>query len=119
MGLDRLAMKRAFSARAAVRKRCTESRLLLVSLVPRVTLVTGLTSFAPGAYVIDMGETSQAVANSLRPYGILYDLVENQHIPVDWAINPNKSFFRVDFTAGCKSYPGSRLSSNRPSPPPQ
>ena len=68
--------------------------------------VTGLTSFAAGAYVIDMGQATQTVANSLKPYGMVYDLVENQHIPVDWAINPNKAVFGADFTAGGKSYSG-------------
>jgi hypothetical protein len=68
--------------------------------------VTGLTSFTPGADVIDMGYAMQTVANSLQTYGMVYDLVENQHIPVDRAINPNKVVFGSDFTAGGKSYSG-------------
>jgi uncharacterized repeat protein (TIGR01451 family) len=68
--------------------------------------VTGLTSFAPGAFVIDMGQATQTVANSLKPYGMVYDLMQNQHIPVDWAINPNKAVFGADFSAGGKSYSG-------------
>jgi uncharacterized repeat protein (TIGR01451 family) len=68
--------------------------------------VSGLTSFAPGAFVIDMGQATQTVANSLKPYGMVYDLVQNQHIPVDWAINPNKPVFGADFSAGGKSHSG-------------
>jgi hypothetical protein len=71
-----------------------------------VVPVTGLTSFAPGDYVIDMRQATQTVANSLKPYGMVYALVENQHISVEWPINPNKAAFGADFTAGSKSYSG-------------
>src|SRR5262245_48181643 len=81
-------------------------RLVLESLESRALPVTGLTTFAPGAYVIDMGQATQTVANSLKPYGLVYDLVQNQHIPVDWAINPNKGIFGADFSAGGKTYSG-------------
>src|SRR5262245_50052425 len=81
-------------------------RLVLESLESRALPVTGLTTFAPGAYVIDMGQATQTVANSLKPYGMVYDLVQNKHIPVDWAINPNKPVFGADFSAGSKSYSG-------------
>jgi predicted sugar kinase len=64
-------------------------RLCFELLERRETPATGLTSFSAGAYVIDMGQATQTVANSLQPYGMVYDLIQNQHIPVDWAINPN------------------------------
>jgi hypothetical protein len=35
--------------------------------------------------------------------------VQNQHIPVDWAINPNKAVFGADSSAGGKSYSGGSL----------
>ncbi|MBO0700434.1 MAG: hypothetical protein J2P46_18700, partial [Zavarzinella sp.] len=81
-------------------------RILLEALESRAMPVTGLTTFAPGAYIIDMGQATQTVANSLKPYGLVYDLVQNQHIPVDWAINPNKGVFGADFTAGGVTYSG-------------
>ncbi|HVX56389.1 MAG TPA: hypothetical protein VHA37_01545, partial [Candidatus Saccharimonadales bacterium] len=74
--------------------------------------------FAPGSYIIDMGQATQTVGNALKPYGLVYDLVTNYKTPVDWAINPAKTTFRldsgdaipVDFTAtitsGTKSYSG-------------
>jgi hypothetical protein len=46
------------------------------------------------------------IANSLKPDGMVYDLVQNRHIPVDRAINPGKAVFGADFTTGGKSYPG-------------
>jgi hypothetical protein len=53
-----------------------------------------------------MGQPTQTIANSLTPYGMVYDLVQNQHIPIDWARNPNNPVFGADFTAGGKSYLG-------------
>jgi uncharacterized repeat protein (TIGR01451 family) len=91
-------------------------RLLLEALESRIN--PGLTSFAPGAYIVDMGQPTQTIANSLKPYGLVYDLVTNLKVPVNWAINPAKTTFRldagdpipVDFTAtittGTKSYSG-------------
>jgi hypothetical protein len=39
-----------------------------IALELRLAPVTGVTSFGPGAYVIDMGQATQTVAISLRPY---------------------------------------------------
>jgi uncharacterized repeat protein (TIGR01451 family) len=64
-------------------------------------------TFAAGAYIIDMGQATQTVANGLKPYGLIYDLVINQGIPVKWAINPTKAKDGVDFTANAKDYKGS------------
>jgi hypothetical protein len=91
-------------------------RLCLEALEPRVNPVTA--SFAPGAYLIDMGQPTQTVGNALKPYGLVYDMVTNFKVPVNWAINPDKTTFRldagdatpVDFTAtittGTKNYSG-------------
>jgi uncharacterized repeat protein (TIGR01451 family) len=59
-----------------------------------------------GAYVIDMGQSTQTVANSLKPYGLVYELVVKKAIPVKWAIDPNKNREGVDFTANGKPYKG-------------
>jgi uncharacterized repeat protein (TIGR01451 family) len=62
---------------------------------------------APGAYIVDMGQPTQTIANGLKPYGLVYDLVVTKGIPVKWAINPNKIREGVDFIAGGKRYKGS------------
>jgi Right handed beta helix region len=64
-------------------------------------------TFAAGAYIIDMGQATQTVANGLKPYGLVYDLVINKGIPVKWAINPTKAKDGADFTVGSKDYKGS------------
>ena len=68
-----------------------------------------------------MGQATQTVGTALKPYGLVYDLVTNFKVPVNWAINPNKTFAGnppatpADFTAtiitgpnttGTKSYSG-------------
>ena len=44
----------------------------------------GLTSFAPSAYVIATWQPVQTFANSLKPYAMVWDLVQSHHIPVDY-----------------------------------
>src|SRR5262249_22730939 len=108
--MGRLWGKRRGSSSTAVRQKAKRRRCALQPSVEpletRPTPVTGLTSFSPGAFVIDMGQATQTVAYSLKPYGMVDDLVQNQHIPVDWAINSNKTVFEADFTAGGKSDSG-------------
>jgi SdrD B-like domain/Right handed beta helix region len=64
-------------------------------------------NFAAGAYIIDMGQPTQTVANGLKPYGLLYELAVNRGIPVRWAIEPGKAKNGMDFVAGGKNYFGS------------
>jgi uncharacterized repeat protein (TIGR01451 family) len=59
-----------------------------------------------GAYIIDMGQPTQTVANGLKPYGLVYELVVKNAIPVKWAIDPNKIRDGIDFTANGKTYKG-------------
>ncbi|MGB8856767.1 MAG: hypothetical protein WCC58_08880, partial [Burkholderiales bacterium] len=56
----------------------------------------------PGSYVVDMGQATQTYANGLKPYGLVYDLIINRKVPVDWVINPAKLFGGSDFTLGAK-----------------
>jgi uncharacterized repeat protein (TIGR01451 family) len=68
--------------------------------------VAATENFASGAYVIDMGQATQTIANGLKPYGLVYDLVVKKGIPVKWAIDPAKARDGVDFIAAGKSYKG-------------
>jgi uncharacterized repeat protein (TIGR01451 family) len=53
-----------------------------------------------------MGRSPQTIANGLKPYGLIYDLVRNALVPVHWAIRPDKLKDGVDFTADGKAYRG-------------
>jgi hypothetical protein len=99
-------------------RRIAAIALLLVGFWTPSVASADTVTFKAGSYVIDMGRPTQTNGNALKPYGLIYDLVTNYHVPVNWAINPAKTTFRldagdpipVDFTAtttaGVKSYGG-------------
>ena len=53
-----------------------------------------------------MGVTPQTVANGLKPYGLVYDLLSNYHVPVNWVINSSKSKDGTDFTYNGTAFSG-------------
>lgn len=48
----------------------------------------------------------QTVANGLKPWGLVYDLLKNEKIPILWVINPGKPKDGVDFTYNGIDYKG-------------
>jgi uncharacterized repeat protein (TIGR01451 family) len=68
--------------------------------------VTETMTISAGSYIVDMGVTSQTLANGLKPYGMVYDLVVNYRVPVLWSINPAKAKDGIDFTFNSKDYKG-------------
>src|SRR6187549_2438442 len=58
-----------------------------------------------GSKIIDMGITPQTVANALKPYGLVYQLLNNK-TPVMWSINPSKVKDGIDFTIGTRNFRG-------------
>lgn len=87
--------------------------LFLIGASAMVT-ATETKTFAPGAYIIDMGVANQTAATGLKPYGLVYQLVTAQQVPVQWAINPanvtdknqTTTIEGIDFTANGKNYRG-------------
>src|SRR5687768_18453639 len=59
-----------------------------------------------GSYLINMGVTPQTIANGLKPYGLVYDLVKNHKVPVKWVINTSKAKDGIDFTHNGVNYSG-------------
>ncbi len=74
----------------------------VVSYIPASEIDT----FFTGSYIIDMGVIPQTYNNALKPYGLIYELANNQNIPIKWSINPNKENGGVDFTLNGKDYSG-------------
>lgn len=59
-----------------------------------------------GAFIVDMGVLPQTVANGLKPYGMIYDLMKNYQVPILWSINPTKVKDGVDFAIGTRNFSG-------------
>ena len=59
-----------------------------------------------GAFIVDMGQATQTIANGLKPYGMIYDLIKNYHVPVRWVINQSKAADGVDFQYNSTDYKG-------------
>ena len=57
-----------------------------------------------GAFIINMGVVPQTIANGLKPYSLLYDLVKNYGVPIKWVINPTKLKDGIDFTHNAVDY---------------
>ena len=59
-----------------------------------------------GSFIIDMGVVPQTVGNGLKPYGLIYDLIINYHVPILWSIKNDKLKDAADFTIGATDYKG-------------
>jgi hypothetical protein len=59
-----------------------------------------------GSFIINMGVVPQTIGNGLKPYGLVYDLVENHKVPVRWVINGAKAKDGIDFTHNGVQYRG-------------
>lgn len=69
-------------------------------------VLAGNEPISSGSFVINMGITPQTVNNGLRPYGMVYDLVQNFKVPIKWVINSSKVKDGVDFTHNGIDYKG-------------
>ncbi len=64
-------------------------------------------TFASGAFIINMGATNpNTVANGIKPYGLIYDLLRNYEVPVKWIISQTKVKDGPDFTYNGIQYKG-------------
>lgn len=63
--------------------------------------------FAPGSFIINMGTVPQTFANGLRPYGMVYELLNTYKVPIAWVINTSKTKDDIDFTHNGIQYRGS------------
>jgi hypothetical protein len=58
-----------------------------------------------GSMIVDMGVTPQTEENGLKPYGLLYSLLEN-HTPLVWAIDQTKVKDGIDFSVDGRDFRG-------------
>lgn len=81
------------------------SKYLLTTLLFQLCMLTGslrsyaqIETFPSGSYIINMGITPQTRSNALRPYGLIYDLLKNDKIPVKWVISQTKGIDGIGFS---------------------
>ena len=67
---------------------------------------TKMEIISAGSYIIDMGQMPQTEGNALKPYGLIYDLLKNDQIPIKWIINPDKTKDGIDFSSSISDYKG-------------
>lgn len=82
------------------------STIIILLISASQLMATTNETFNSGAYIINMGVTPQTINNGLKPYGLVYHLIVDEHVPVRWAIDPNKSKDGVDFSVDGNSYKG-------------
>ncbi len=64
-------------------------------------------TFSTGSFIINMGATNpNTIANGLKPYGMIYDLMKNNNVPIKWIISPTKLKDGEDFNYNGVSYKG-------------
>jgi hypothetical protein len=63
-------------------------------------------TFPTGSYIVNMGVVPQTMANGLKPYGLIYDLIKNYDVPVYWIIGDSKLKDGVDFNYNGVDYKG-------------
>ncbi|HMD01075.1 MAG TPA: Ig-like domain-containing protein, partial [Ferruginibacter sp.] len=79
--------------------------LISLSLIGRAQTTE---TFSTGSFIIDMGgSNSNVILKSTKPYGLIYDLLRVDKIPIKWIINQTKVKDGVDFTYNGYSYKGS------------
>ena len=59
-----------------------------------------------GSFIINMGITPQNNNNALKPYGLIYNLMVGNNVPVKWVIEPAKTKDGADFIYNSVQYKG-------------
>ena len=78
--------------------------------------ITERVTVPAGSYIIDVDGSGSGgsvaepagltIANGIKPYGLIYALVVNHKVPVQWVIEPGKARDGVDITIAGKNYRG-------------
>jgi hypothetical protein len=77
--------------------------LWIVSAIPvAVSAQTTYETIPAGSFIVNMGGTQSV--STLKAYGLLFNLMRGQYVPVKWCINPSKGKDGVDFTIGTTSF---------------
>ncbi|MDQ3050777.1 MAG: T9SS type A sorting domain-containing protein [Bacteroidota bacterium] len=74
--------------------------------IPEQAKATTTETLSSGSFIINMGVTPQTISNGLRPYGMIYELINTYNVPVKWVIEPTKVKDGADFIHNGITYKG-------------
>jgi Bacterial Ig domain/Secretion system C-terminal sorting domain len=81
--------------------------LLAILYFSIISAQAQIETLSTGSFIINMGATNpNTIANGLKPYGLVYDLMRNHKVPVKWVINQTKLKDGADFTYNGVQYKG-------------
>ncbi len=80
---------------------------LFISLLSSKEIQAQTETLTTGSFIINMGATNpNTIANGIKPYGLIYDLIRNYNVPVKWVISQTKLKDGVDFIYNNVQYKG-------------
>lgn len=80
-------------------------RLILFILLPISSLAqTQYKTIPEGSYFINLGVQPQSFNNALKPYGLVYELLDKYPLNIKWIINPEKKKDSIDFVLDAVAY---------------
>jgi hypothetical protein len=86
---------------------CRHIVIVLVSIISFTSSNAQTETLSHGSFIINMGTTNpNIIANGLKPYGLVYDLMRNYKVPVKCVINQTKLKDGADFTYCSVQYKG-------------
>ena len=81
--------------------------LIFLMFCVSINLKAQSETFPTGSFIINMGATNpNTIANGLKPYGLIFDLLKNHNVPVKWVIGAGKVKDGIDFTYNGVQYKG-------------
>ncbi len=80
--------------------------VFITTLCFNTSLFAQTETLPAGALIINMGSAAPTVNNSLRPYGLVWDIIKNNKAQVRWVISQSKLKDGIDFTYNSIDYKG-------------
>ena len=73
-------------------KKVASSIIVAMFLLISLNVSAQSETLATGSFIINMGATNpNTIANGLKPYGLIYDLIRNNNVPIKWVIGRSLS----------------------------
>lgn len=104
--LNNLTSKKTKMPPISIRKIIKTLVVFITTLWFNASLLAQTETLPAGALIINMGSAAPTVNNSLRPYGLIWDVIKNNKAQVRWVISQAKLKDGIDFTYNAIDYKG-------------